>query len=169
MKTLIRLMRIDDRLIHGQVAFVWVSTLKSNLIVVANDKYANNKMLQTTLKLGKPSGIDMIVRTLEDTIKFLKTEVAQKKNIFLVVESTQDALKLVSKIEENQLNLPFDICIGGVRPSNESESKLVATQVYLTKEDIKNLDAMKKIGRSIFAQGVPSNKKVSFDNIKKKY
>src|SRR5699024_5978827 len=129
-------MRIDDRLIHGQVAFVWVSTLKSNLIVVANDKYANNKILQTTLKLGKPSGIDMIVRTLEDTINFLKTEVAQKKNIFLIVESTHDALQLVSEIEYKQLDLPFDVCIGGVRPATELESKLVATQVYLTQEDI---------------------------------
>lgn len=162
-------MRIDDRLIHGQVAFAWVNTLKTNLILVANDKYATNKMLKMTLNIGKPAGIDMLVKTLNDTVEFLKSEVASKKNIFLVVESTHDALALVSEIENLGLDLPFDVCIGGIRPTSNSESKLVAVQVYLTREDISSLDKIEGFGRYIFAQDVPSNKSVTYKSIRRNY
>lgn len=38
MKKMISLMRIDDRLIHGQVAFGWSTSLGINVILVVNDE-----------------------------------------------------------------------------------------------------------------------------------
>ena len=46
----ILLTRIDNRLVHGQVATQWNSTLGSNLILVANDDVASNTMRQKVLK-----------------------------------------------------------------------------------------------------------------------
>ena len=40
----ILLTRIDNRLVHGQVATQWNSTLGSNLILVANDDVSTNTM-----------------------------------------------------------------------------------------------------------------------------
>ena len=39
-------LRVDDRLIHGQVALVWTKELDTPGIVVANDNAANNEMVQ---------------------------------------------------------------------------------------------------------------------------
>ena len=53
----ILLTRIDNRLVHGQVATQWNSTLGSNLILVANDDVASNTMRQNLMKMAAPAGV----------------------------------------------------------------------------------------------------------------
>ena len=53
----ILLTRIDNRLIHGQVATQWNSTLGSNLILVANDEVSGNTMRQNLMKMAAPAGV----------------------------------------------------------------------------------------------------------------
>ena len=53
----ILLTRIDNRLVHGQVATQWNSTLGSNLILVANDDVATNTMRQNLMKMAAPAGV----------------------------------------------------------------------------------------------------------------
>ena len=48
----IKLARIDNRLIHGQVATQWNGTLGTNLILVANDEVAGNKMRQGLMDMA---------------------------------------------------------------------------------------------------------------------
>ena len=47
--------RVDDRLIHGQVAVVWTKELNAPLLVVANDSAAQNEVTQMTLKIAVPN------------------------------------------------------------------------------------------------------------------
>ena len=53
----ILLTRIDNRLVHGQVATQWNSTLGSNLILVANDDVSTNTMRQNLMKMAAPAGV----------------------------------------------------------------------------------------------------------------
>ena len=53
----ILLTRIDNRLIHGQVATQWTSTIGANLILVANDDVAGNKMRQKLMDMAAPQGV----------------------------------------------------------------------------------------------------------------
>ena len=53
----ILLTRIDNRLIHGQVATQWTSTIGANLILVANDEVAGNKMRQNLMNMAAPQGL----------------------------------------------------------------------------------------------------------------
>ena len=46
----IRLVRIDDRLIHGQVSTVWTKITRVNRILVVSDSVAKNDMHKTLLK-----------------------------------------------------------------------------------------------------------------------
>ena len=52
---MIKLTRIDDRLLHGQVAFTWTPALSADCIVIANDKVAKDEFLKMTLNLAKPA------------------------------------------------------------------------------------------------------------------
>ncbi len=86
--------RIDNRLIHGQVATQWNSTLGSNLILVANDEVSTNTMRQNLMKMAAPTGVQTRFFSLQKTIDVIhKASPAQK--IFIVLDSPQDALKLV--------------------------------------------------------------------------
>ena len=53
----ILLTRIDNRLIHGQVATQWNGTIGANLILVANDSVAGNKMRQNLMDMAAPNGV----------------------------------------------------------------------------------------------------------------
>lgn len=46
------LTRVDNRLIHGQVATNWLKTYNANLCIVADDAVAEDSMQQTLLKLA---------------------------------------------------------------------------------------------------------------------
>lgn len=163
---MIKILRVDDRLIHGQVAFSWINVLKANLILVANDEYANNSMLKMSLNIGKPPGIKMRVSTIVDAVEILNSEAANKYRIFLVVKSTADALAVINNLEVLD---GFDVNLGGVRSTDEKASKLVAPLVYLTENDIDNLEKISEKGLRIYAQDVPANREVSYKQIKKTF
>ena len=50
-------LRIDDRLIHGQIALVWSKAFGTNRIVVANDKAVTDEVTNVSLKMAVPTGI----------------------------------------------------------------------------------------------------------------
>ena len=54
---MIKITRVDERLVHGQVAFAWTNSLGADCILVVNDEAAADKIRATTLKLAAPAGI----------------------------------------------------------------------------------------------------------------
>ena len=49
------LTRIDNRLVHGQVATQWCGSIGANLILVANDEVAGNKLRQGLMDMAAPA------------------------------------------------------------------------------------------------------------------
>ncbi len=58
--------RIDDRLIHGQVALLWTKELNTKGVIVANDNAASNEAVKATLKMACPKTQKLLVKTVED-------------------------------------------------------------------------------------------------------
>ena len=90
----ILLTRIDNRLIHGQVATQWNSTLGANLILVANDEVSTNTMRQNLMKMAAPAGVATRFFSLQHTIDII-SKASPKQKIFIVAETPQDVLTLV--------------------------------------------------------------------------
>ncbi|MGY3725691.1 PTS system, N-acetylgalactosamine-specific IIB component [Granulicatella balaenopterae] len=90
----ILLTRIDNRLIHGQVATQWTSYLGANLILVANDKVSKDKMRQGLMDMAAPSGAQTRYFSIEKTINVIH-KAADRQKIFIVCENPQDVLRLV--------------------------------------------------------------------------
>lgn len=67
MKKMISLMRIDDRLIHGQVAFGWSTSLGINVILVVNDEAKNDQMKAMALNLAKPNNVTLYIRGVQES------------------------------------------------------------------------------------------------------
>ena len=88
------LTRIDNRLVHGQVATQWCGAIGANLILVANDEVAGNKMRQGLMDMAAPSYAAMRYWTIEKTCATIH-KANDKQKIFIVCETPTDALRLV--------------------------------------------------------------------------
>lgn len=88
------LTRIDNRLIHGQVATQWNSSIGSNLILVANDEVSENATRQNLMKMAAPAGVATRFFSLQHTIDVIG-KASPKQKIFIIAENPTDVLALV--------------------------------------------------------------------------
>ena len=81
---MIKLVRVDHRLLHGQVIFSWTKQLSANYIIVADDKVPNDPISMMALSIAKPADCELSI------IPFSKVkEVVEKnvdKNIMIIVK-----------------------------------------------------------------------------------
>jgi len=155
---MVKLTRIDDRLIHGQVAFTWVPALGIDCLIVANDRVAKDEFLKTTLNLAKPAGIKFFIRTIYDAITLINDPKSQPFNILLIVESVKDAHALVSGIPEIR-----SVNFGGIR--SKAGSRLVSKAIALTEEDITLSRDMLTTGIELEVRQVPTDYKLSVESL----
>lgn len=87
--------RVDDRLVHGQIALVWSKSLQLRHIVVANDNAAKSETVKATLALAVPTGVKLLVRSVEEAIIFFNNEKTKDVRLFVLTANVKDALKIV--------------------------------------------------------------------------
>lgn len=144
----ILLTRIDNRLIHGQVATQWTSSIGANLILVANDEVASNKMRQNLMDMAAPQGVATRYFSIQKTIDVIH-KASAKQHIFLVVENPEDALRLVKGgVPIKKLN------IGNMHMSEGKRQ--VATSVAVDDADVQAFRELQEVGVELSIQRVPS-------------
>lgn len=62
---MIRLIRLDERMIHGQIAIKWSRHTGVNRIIVANDEAASNDIVKKSLLMAAPSTCKTAIRSVE--------------------------------------------------------------------------------------------------------
>lgn len=159
---MITLLRVDDRLIHGQVAVYWVTATGASTIVVASDKYAENSVLKMSLNVGKPAGVKMPVLTIAKAVEYLNDPKNAKKKIFVVTGSCADALALCKGVNEITA-----VDLGGIRYSEGRVS--VSQQVHLLQEDMDAIEEMASMGKDVYVQEVPSKSKMALSEIRSNF
>lgn len=159
-------LRVDDRLLHGQVGTAWTPKLQADVIVIANDKVSNNSMLKMTMSLAKPAGVDLKILTIDQAIEFLNDKDGKLSNrkIFVITESIQDAALLVEHVKGlNKVNL------GGIRQSQNQDKVKISKQVFLNEQEMKILSQIAEKNVEIFEQIAPLDPKKNWENIQKLY
>ena len=149
---MIKLTRIDDRLVHGQVALVWTPALSADCLIVANDKVAKDDFLKMTLGFAKPANAKLLIKSLDETVTFLNDPKNANLKVLLIINSVQDALTLSEAIPEIT-----SINFGGLR--GKGGSKLISKAVAVTETGI---DISKKLlakGIELEVRQVPGDKK----------
>ena len=111
---MIKLLRVDHRLLHGQVAMAWTQSLDSDCILIANDAVVNDNIRKTTMKLAKPNGVKLVMKNIEDSIAALNAGVTDKYKLFIVVESIEDAYRLAKGYAGIR-----SINLGGCKPKED--------------------------------------------------
>lgn len=156
---MILLTRVDHRLLHGQVAFSWTQTLGADCILIANDDVPNNEIRKTTIKLAKPQGVKLVVKTIDKSIEALKSGVTDKYKLFVVVETVNDAYRLLEGYPEiKSLNL------GGTKAREGTRS--ISKAINLLPQEESQIKEMMGKGIDVYIQQVPSDKKMEYSKVK---
>ncbi|KAF1302800.1 MULTISPECIES: PTS sugar transporter subunit IIB [Enterococcus] len=126
----VKMVRIDERLIHGQ-GQLWIKSLGVNLVICANDKVSEDSIQQTLMKTVVPKEVSVRFWTIERTAKVI-WKAAPAQTIFVVVSSTEDALKLA------EFGFPLqELNVGNIHAAEGKEK--VSQFIYLGEEDKQNL------------------------------
>lgn len=144
----ILLTRIDNRLIHGQVATQWSSSIGANLLLVANDKVAQDKFRQGLMDMAAPSYAQTRYFTLEKTIDVIH-KASPRQKIFIICETPQDVLTLVKG------GVPIKkVNIGNMHMSEGKRQ--VAKVVAVNDEDVAAFKELQELGIELEIRKVPS-------------
>ena len=91
----IALARIDDRLIHGQVATIWSKETKCQRIIVCNDDVANDEIRRTLLTQVAPPGVQSHVVSIEKAVKVINNVKYENDIVMFLFTNPTDVLRLV--------------------------------------------------------------------------
>ena len=128
---MITCLRVDHRLLHGQVAFSWTSQLGSNCILIANDNVMQDEMRKMSIKMAKPQGVKLVLKTVDDGIKAINDGVTDKYKLFIVVESIADAYRFAT-----ETNVIKSINLGGTKAKKETRNISKAVSVLPEEEEL---------------------------------
>ena len=146
----ILLLRIDNRLVHGQVGVTWTTSLGANLIVVADDLSAKDTLQQQLMAItAESSGAGIRFFTIEKTINIIH-KAAPSQKIFIVCRTPKEARELVEGgvpiKDANVGNMHFD-----------KGKRQISKKVYVDDKDLEDLMFIKSRGINVFIQDVPGD------------
>lgn len=130
----VKMLRIDERLIHGQ-GQLWLNSLGVNLVIVANDEAATNPLQQTLMKTVVSKDIGMRFFSIDKTNEVI-FKASPQQTIFVVVKSPEDALRLVEG------GFPIkEINIGNIHADKGKEK--ISQFIYLGEKDKESLRTLR--------------------------
>lgn len=142
--------RIDDRLIHGQVVAYWSNSLKLTRIMVANDQVAADDMRKSVLRMAVPAGIKTSIIPVERAAKQILEGKYAGQRVFLIVNSPADIIRLID------LGLPIKtINIGNM--GGKDDTHVVKKYVNVTDEQEQQFRDLLARGIEITTQLVPQD------------
>lgn len=143
----ILLTRIDNRLIHGQVATQWTGSVGANLLLVANDDVAGNPMRQGLMDMAAPASAQTRYFTLQKTIDIIH-KANDKQLIFIICETPSDVLTLVEG------GVPIKkVNIGNMHMAEGKRQ--VATSVAVDDKDVAAFKRLQELGVELEIRRVP--------------
>ncbi|NLB98232.1 MAG: PTS transporter subunit IIB [Lactobacillales bacterium] len=147
--------RIDERLIHGQVAGIWSSSLKTQRLMVINDAAAANAMQKSSLRMAAPKSMRLSVLTVQDAVNNINAGKYGNQRLFLIFKNPDDVLKFIElggKLER--------LTVGNM--SFETGNREITKNIYITKEEEHVFKAISDSGVHVTAQLVPNEPATDF-------
>lgn len=140
--------RIDDRLIHGQVATRWSTGLGASRIMVANDKVASDDMQKSILRMVAPPGIATSIISKETAATNILAGKYAAQKVLMVLKNPMDAVDLMDKgLEIKEIN------VGNM--AKRDDATQIKKSISVTEEEIKAFKVLMERGVKITARMVP--------------
>lgn len=152
--------RVDDRLIHGQVVTQWVKVFKAQKIVVIDNDVAKDKMQKNILKFAAPPDIKVSVLSVDKAVEVWNKNQFGNLNVFVLFRN----VKYIKECQEKGLRFE-EISLGQMAIINDR--KQIYKQLGLDESEAQTVLDLEKSGVNIYFQMQPTDKKESLEIIKK--
>ncbi len=148
------LVRIDDRLIHGQVTVGWGGYLNPDRILLVSDEIAGNEWEKDLYQSCVPFNIEVSILSVNDAADAIINNIYANDRVILLAESPAVIAELLEKGATFQ-----QVNIGGMH--YQPDRKKVLPYVYVDDTDIEKMKAISSKGIELICQDLPQAKKIN--------
>lgn len=149
----IKLARIDDRLVHGQVVTMWIRESGCKRIFVCSDEVANDTLRKTFVIQVAPPGIKVNVFTINKVIEIYNNPKYESFNVLMLFTNPLDVLRLVERgVDIKSVN------IGGM--CFETGKTQITCAVSVDDDDINAFKSLHHRGIELEIRMLPSDKNI---------
>ncbi|MDK2818123.1 MAG: PTS sugar transporter subunit IIB [Spirochaetota bacterium] len=150
MRKEIKHIRIDGRLIHGQVVTKWIFVTNINRIIIVDNDVLDNVVEKNALKISTPSHVKLSILGVETVVKNINNGKYEGQNVMILVKVP----KYLRMLAEAGLDMT-KINVGNISQKNDSVQ--VKASVFLSIEDVEDIKYLISRGVSVTTQMVPSD------------
>lgn len=147
--------RIDERLIHGQVAAVWTRTLHADRIMVIDNGVVKNDIQKAALKMACPQGVKLSILSVKRASENIKSNKYGEERIFVVVKAPGTLCELLEEGVEVS-----EVIVGNM--AKKPGTRSVKDTIYLTEKDENEFKALIEKGVRFTAKQVPQSPDCNF-------
>jgi mannose/fructose/N-acetylgalactosamine-specific phosphotransferase system component IIB len=158
----ITLVRVDNRLIHGQILEAWLPFTQASCIMVVNDEVADDFFRETVIRMAVPRDIEVIISGVQDFARDYTYATGQGKKAIVLFSTIADAcIAFSAGFKFNKLNL------GNVHHEHgEGEKIRCSSCIFLDNNDIQCvLNLMDADGVRVELQRIPQEEPVDVRDI----
>jgi PTS system mannose-specific IIB component len=159
----IALVRVDNRLVHGQILEAWVPRLRARRILVADDEAARNELARAAMTLALPDDLPAEVVPV-DSADWAAVAAAAEPVLVLfreVAELRRAAGKGLTPALAPRLNLGNIHFAPGRRP--------VTPAVFLREEELLAARDLAAMGFSVEARALPSDSPTDVEEMMRRF
>lgn len=159
----ISLIRVDSRLIHGQVITKWRKIYNITKIIVVDDELARDEFMIRMYEAAAPAGVKVKVYDTEKAKRLWdKNQYGTEGRILLLFKNIDTCSRLHFK------GVPMKyIQIGGV--AKTEDRKVIVQAVSLNEAEMKLLKDLNDDGCEVVIQIVPEEGRFSYEDIVRKF
>ena len=160
----VALVRVDNRLVHGQVLEAWLPALDAHGILVADDEAAGNVLARSAMALAIPPGVNFEVLRVEAAAGLLRPggKGPQAPRTLVLLRDVRDAVALSEAgVPVPQLNLG-NVHFGRGR-------KQVSPSVFLDAAELDALEKLSRAGTQVEVRAVPSEPPLRLPDLKARF
>ena len=126
---MIKWVRLDERMIHGQIATKWSRTLGVDRIVVADDTAAASDIMQKSLMMAAPATCKTAIVTVDKAVSLCNDPRAAGLKILLIVSTPENLLRVAKEVKDiPQINVGN---YGRVAPKHGTEARKTGLSMVL--------------------------------------
>lgn len=150
------LVRIDDRLIHGQVITSWIKVTNVNTILIVDDEVSKDEFLSKILKMAAPKDIKVKVLNTIEAIEYLFEETPENIRIMILVKKPET----IYEMQKNGIDIK-EINLGGI--GAKIGRKKLYKNISISEEEREIFKKMLEINTKITIRIVPDDKEISIN------
>ena len=148
---MVDLVRIDDRLVHGQVMAAWAPALRTTHILVADDDSAADDFARQIMQLAMPAHIALTIETVDSAASRLPAIAADASHTLVLLKSVAAAVRLHHLWPLVSLN------VGGIGMA--PGRALVWRSIAASPQEVAALQRLRAQGVDVYFQMVPGDTK----------